>query len=88
VGGNDFAEYALVIPGFYENMCDRRLQMNLWRKIGIGIVSMIPAFVLSGLIWNMSHSWLSVVATIVIVGLFSGSVIAGKFSSPEQTAHH
>ena len=40
--------------------------MNLWRKIGIGIVSMIPAFVLSGLIWDMSHSWLSVFATIVI----------------------
>ena len=62
--------------------------MDLWRKIGIAIVSMIPAFVLSGLIWNMSHSWLSVVAMIVIVALFSGSAIAGKFSSPEQNAHH
>ncbi len=62
--------------------------MNLWRKIGICIVSIIPAFVLSGLIWNMSHSWLSVLATIVIIGLFIGSVIAGKFSSPEQSAHH
>ncbi len=62
--------------------------MDLWRKIGIAIVSMIPAFVLSGLIWNMSHSWLSVVAMIVIVALFSGSAIAGKFSSSEQSAHH
>jgi hypothetical protein len=49
---------------------------------------MIPAFVLGGLIWEMSHSWLSVFAMIVIVGLFSGSAIAGKFSSPEQSAHH
>ncbi|MCG6877966.1 MAG: hypothetical protein LJE96_02230 [Deltaproteobacteria bacterium] len=62
--------------------------MNLWRKIGIGIVSMIPAFVLGGLAWNMSHSWLSVIAVIVMVGLFSGSVIAGKFSSSEPSAHH
>ena len=62
--------------------------MDLWRKIGIAIVSMIPAFVLSGLIWNMSHSWLSVVAMIVIVALFGGSAIAGKFSSPEQSTHH
>jgi len=62
--------------------------MNLWRKIGIGIVSMIPAFVLGGLAWNMSHSWLSVIAVIVLVGLFSGSVIAGKFSSSEPSAHH
>jgi hypothetical protein len=77
----------LFSPDFMK-IYDRRPHMNLWRKIGIGIVSMIPAFVLSGLIWDMSHSWLSVVATIVIVGLFSGSVIAGKFSSPEQNAHH
>jgi len=62
--------------------------MDLWRKIGIGIVSLIPAFVLGGLAWNMSHSWLSVIAAIVIVGLFSGSVIAGKFSSSEPSAHH
>jgi hypothetical protein len=62
--------------------------MDLWRRIGIGIVSMIPAFVLGGLAWNMSHSWLSVVAAIVMVGLFSGSVIAGKFSSSETSAHH
>ncbi len=87
-GGDDFAKYLLFIPEFHGNRYDRRLHMNLWRKIGIGIVSMIPAFVLSGLIWDMSHSWLSVLATIIIVGLFSGSVIAGKFSSPEQSAHH
>ena len=62
--------------------------MTLWRRIGIGIVSIIPAFVLSGLVWNMSHSWLSVIAVIVMVGLFSGSAIAGKFSSSEPSAHH
>ena len=62
--------------------------MDLWRKIGIAIVSIIPAFVLGGLIWDMSHSWLSVLAVIVIVALFSGSAIAGKFSSPEQSSHH
>jgi len=62
--------------------------MDLWRKIGIAIVSLIPAFVLSGLVWDMSHSWLSVAATIVIVALFSGSVITGKFSTPKQSTHH
>jgi len=87
-GGNDHTKCVLAIPEFRGNMYNRRPQMNLWRKIGIGIVSIIPAFVLGGLIWNMSHSWLSVFATIVIVGLFSGSAIAGKFSSPEQSAHH
>ncbi len=64
--------------------------MTLWRKIGICIVSIIPAFVLGGMAWGMSHSWLSVVAAIVMVGLFSGSVLAGKFSSsePSSTPHH
>ena len=62
--------------------------MDLPRKIGVGIVSLIPTFVLSGLVWNMTHSWLSVFATMIIVGLFSGSVIAGKFSSSEPSAHH
>ena len=62
--------------------------MNLWRIIGICIVSMIPAFVIGGMAWGMSHSWLSVIAAIVLVGLFSGMVLTGKFSSSKQEAQH
>jgi len=54
--------------------------MDLFRKIGIGIVSIIPAFVLGGLIWDWFGSWLAVLGTVIIVGIFSGSAIAGKFS--------
>ena len=54
--------------------------MDLSRRIGIGIVSIIPAFVLGGLIWDWFGSWLSVLGIVVIVGVFSGSVIAGRFS--------
>jgi len=57
--------------------------MDLFRRIGIGIVSMIPAFVLAGLIWDWFGSWLAAIGMIVIVGIFSGSVIAGKFSKEE-----
>ena len=52
--------------------------MDLWRKIGIGIVSIIPAFVLSGLVWDWFGSWIAVFIMIVLVGIFSGSVITGK----------
>jgi hypothetical protein len=54
--------------------------MDLFRRIGIGIVSIIPAFVLGGLIWDWFGSWLAVLGIAVIVGIFSGYAIAGKFS--------
>ena len=54
--------------------------MDLFRKIGIGIVSMVPAFVLGGLIWDWFGSWLAVLGMVIIVAIFSGSAIAGKFS--------
>ena len=54
--------------------------MDLARKIAIGIVSLVPAFVLGGLIWSWFGSWLAVLGMVVIVGIFSGSAIAGKFS--------
>jgi len=62
--------------------------MDLFRRIGIGIVSMIPAFVMGGLMWNWFHSWLAVLGIVVIVAIFSGSAIAGKFSSGEQGHGH
>ncbi len=55
--------------------------MDLPRKIGIGVVSLIPAFVLAGLIWEWFGSWLASFAMVVIVAIFSGSVISGKFST-------
>jgi hypothetical protein len=58
--------------------------MDLFRKIGIAIVSIIPAFVLSGLIWQWFGSWLAVLGMVIIVGIFSGSAIAGKFSREQR----
>ena len=55
--------------------------MDLFRKIGIGIVSMIPAFVLGGLVWDWFGSWLAVLGVVVLVAIFSGSVISGKLST-------
>jgi len=55
--------------------------MDLFRKIAIGIVSIIPAFILGGLVWAWFGSWLAVLGMVVLVGVFSGSVISGKFST-------
>ena len=55
--------------------------MDLSRKIAIGVVSIIPAFVLGGLVWDWFGSWLAVLGVVVLVGIFSGSVISGRFSA-------
>ncbi|MBL7203243.1 MAG: hypothetical protein ISS63_02765 [Desulfobacteraceae bacterium] len=55
--------------------------MDLFRKIAIGIVSIIPAFVLGGLVWAWFESWLAVFGVVILVAVFSGSVISGKFST-------
>jgi len=54
--------------------------MDLFRRIGIGIVSIIPAFVLGGLVWDWFGSWLATLGMVVIVGIFSGYAMAGKLS--------
>jgi hypothetical protein len=61
--------------------------MDLYRRIGIGIVSMIPAFVLGGLMWDWFGAWLPVLGIIVIVGIFSGSAMAGKFAKGQGQDH-
>jgi len=55
--------------------------MDLSRKISIGVVSIIPAFILGGLVWAWFGSWLAVLGVVILVAIFSGSVISGKFST-------
>jgi hypothetical protein len=33
--------------------------MDLPRKLGIGIVTLVPAFVLGGLLWGLTKSWIA-----------------------------
>ena len=55
--------------------------MELSRKIGIGIVMMIPTFIISGLFWDLSHSWIAVfVITFSMILLYSG-IITGKIKA-------
>jgi len=53
--------------------------MDIYRKIGIGIVMIIPGFVLGGLIWELLHSWLAVLAVEIGVGIVYHRIITGKF---------
>jgi hypothetical protein len=61
--------------------------MEIPRKIGIGILMIIPAYVGAGALWDIfSGNWLAVIVWIILMALFSGALIAEKFSSKADTA--
>ena len=60
--------------------------MEITRKIGIGIVMIIPGFVFGGLVWQWFGSWLVVLILEIIMAAVYYSIITGRFSSPAQGA--
>ena len=54
--------------------------MDIARKIGIGIVMIIPAFVGGGAVWDIFSSWIAVFIWIILMAIISGTVISGKLS--------
>jgi hypothetical protein len=53
--------------------------MDIFRKIGIGIVMIVPTFVLSGLVWNLFHSWICVFGAVIGMLTLYVLIISGKF---------
>ena len=49
--------------------------METARKIGIGIVMMIPSFVGAGFLWDIFESWFAVIVWILIMTGVTGSII-------------
>ena len=61
--------------------------MDIARKIGIGIVMIIPGFVFGAIIWEWFGSWIAVlILEIIIAVLYYYYVIAGSLSGPAQRA--
>jgi len=52
--------------------------MDLSRKIGIGIVMVIPTFVGSGAVWGIFSSYIAVFIWVVIMACVYGGVLSGK----------
>jgi len=50
-------------------------RMETARKIGIGIVMMIPSFVGAGFLWDIFESWFAVIVWILIMTGVTGSII-------------
>jgi hypothetical protein len=65
------------------------MQMELPRKIGIGIVMIVPTFVFSGLFYNWFHSYIMVFFTMIAMAVLYGLTITGNlFGKREQEAVH
>jgi len=55
--------------------------MEVPRKIGIGILMIVPAFVGAGALWDLFHgSWLPVFGWIILMALCTGAIISKKLS--------
>lgn len=52
--------------------------MDVARKIGIGVVMVVPAFVIGGMIWELLGSWLAVFGLEIIMALLYSTIITGK----------
>jgi hypothetical protein len=55
--------------------------MDLARKFGIGIVMIIPAFVGSGALWQIFHSFIPVIIWVIIMALVVRGILTSKLSS-------
>lgn len=54
--------------------------MDLSRKIGIGIVMIIPSFVGGGAVWNILHSWVAVILWLLIMASIYGGILLKNLS--------
>jgi hypothetical protein len=54
--------------------------MDFARRIGIGIVMIVPTFVGAGAVWAIFSHWLPVALWVIIMALLSGAVTSGRLS--------
>ena len=58
--------------------------MDIPRKIGVGIVMLVPTFVGSGALWHLFHSFIPISLWVVLMGFVTTWVVTGKIQSRLQ----
>ena len=56
--------------------------MDIPRMIGIGIVMLVPTFVVGGAIWDIFHHWFAVLAWLIIIGVGTYNLIKAVSRPP------
>ena len=54
--------------------------MDIFRKLGIAIVMIIPTFVFSGLVWSWFHRWIVVYLMMLVMAVLYGAIVFWKCS--------
>jgi hypothetical protein len=52
--------------------------MDVPRKLGTGIILIIPTFVVAGAVWDIFHSWVAVGVWVVIMAIISAATVFRK----------
>jgi hypothetical protein len=60
--------------------------MDIARKVGIGIVMIVPGFVFGGAVWAWLESWWAVLGLEIIMVVLYCLIISGKLFSGAQEA--
>ena len=68
---------ALICQKIMINIIYQRLFMEA-RDLGIGIVMIIPAFVGGGALWHFFHSWLAILACIIVMAIVYVGILLRK----------
>lgn len=54
--------------------------MDIPRKIGIGILMIVPTFVISGALWDIMNSYIPIAIWVVIMAFIYRQVITGRLT--------
>lgn len=58
--------------------------MDLPRKIGVGIVMLVPIFVGSGALWAAFASFIPVIIWVIVMALVAGKIMKGGSTPASQ----
>jgi putative flippase GtrA len=59
--------------------------MDIPRKIGIGIVMLVPTFVVSGALWHLYPSFIPIIIWAILMGFVTKEIVTGKIASRMQS---
>jgi hypothetical protein len=58
--------------------------MDIPRKIGIGMVMIVPTFVISGALWDLFNNYIPIGVWVIVMAFLYIQIITGKLFSVKQ----
>lgn len=64
--------------------CQRRNSMDIPRKIGIGVVMIVPTFVIAGALWDLFNNYIPIGVWVIVMAFLYLQIITGKLFRAKQ----